>query len=391
MKFSQPSNARTYNRLRVLNVLSLHKECSRSDIARILSLNKPSTSEIVDSLIAEGLLEETGKKETSNGRRPTTLVLKRDAQLVLAVDMGSKNTSVALSDLDGNLLRFERFPTGQQPKPQELCYSVIKSCLRMTRLSSTPIVGLAVAVNGVISEDRKTLISNEIWDWKDVPLAQAIETNIHVPTVLVHNVEAMVNAERWFAKEEADNFFYVNWAEHISSAWVTGKNISAMHSQFGHLAIMPTGLCRCGNIGCLETVAAGWALSEKNDSKTVKQLCNEPSEQTKKDLETACRGMAKALSQASAITGCKKIILGGGISNLGEDYIQFLQKEFRKIAHYKQADIQINRSQLGDKAGLLGSVATALDTWVFQRTLIWTLDQNQADEKSKIKPLPETE
>jgi predicted NBD/HSP70 family sugar kinase len=164
-----------------------------------------------------------------------------------------------------------------------------------------------------------------------------------------------------------------------------------MHSQFGHLAIMPTGLCRCGNIGCLETVAAGWALSEKNDNKTVKQLCSDPSEQTKKDLENACRGMAKALSQASAITGCKKIILGGGISNLGEEYLQFLQSEFTRLAHYKQADIQINRSQLGDKAGLLGSVATALDTWVFQRNLIRTLDQNQINEKGKIKPLPETE
>jgi predicted NBD/HSP70 family sugar kinase len=380
MKFSQPTTARTYNRLRVLNVLALHKTCSRADIARILGLNKPSTSEIVDNLLAEGLLEETGKKETSNGRRPTSLVLKKDAQLVLAVDMGSKNTSVALADLDGNLLRFERFPTGQAPKAQELCYSVIKSCLRMTRLATSPIVGLALAVNGIISEDRKTLLSNDLWEWKDIPLAQAIETNIHIPTILVHNVEAMVNAERWFAKEEAQNFFYINWAEHIGSAWVTEKNISAEHARFGHLAIATTGLCRCGNIGCLETVAAGWALSEKNDNKTVKQLCAEPSDQAANNLREACSAMAKALVQASAITGCQKIILGGGISNIGDDYIQFLREEYARQSHCWQVEVQIDRSKLGDKAGLLGSVATALDTWVFQRTLIKTLDQSEIEK-----------
>ena len=377
MKFSQPSTARTYNRLRVLNALSLHKDCSRADIARILCLNKPSTSEIVDSLLLEGLVEEHGKKETPNGRRPTTLVLKKDALLVLAVDIGSKNTSVALADLDGNLLRFERFPSGLRPKAQELCYSVIKSCLRMTRLATSPIVGLAVAVNGIIGEDRKTLLENETWEWKDIPLAQAIETNIHIPTILVHNVEAMVNAERWFAKEEGKNFLYINWAEHIGSAWVTDKNISAQQARFGHLPITSTGLCRCGNIGCLETLAAGWALSEKNENKTVKQLCGEPSDQSANDLRTACSAMAKALVQACTITGCQKIILGGGISNIGDNYLQFLREEYARQAHSRQAEVRINRSQLGDKAGLLGSVATALDTWVFQRALIRTLDQNE--------------
>ncbi|AEV29789.1 transcriptional regulator/sugar kinase [Sphaerochaeta pleomorpha str. Grapes] len=377
MKFSQPSTARTYNRLRVLNVLSLQKTCSRADIARILNLNKPSTSEIVDNLLLEGLLEERGKKETSNGRRPTTLVLKKDALLVLAVDMGSKNTSVALADLDGNLLRFERFPTGQRPKAQELCYSVIKSCLRMTRLATSPIVGLTVAVNGIIGEDRKTLVSNDLWEWKDVPLAQAIEANTHIPTILVHNVEAMVNAERWFAKEEGQNFLYINWAEHIGSAWVTDNNISAQHARFGHLSVASTGLCRCGNIGCLETVAAGWALSEKNENKTVKQLCSEPSDHGSNDLLAACTAMAKALVQACTITGCQKIILGGGISNIGDNYLQFLSQEYARQAHSRQTEVQINRSQLGDKAGLLGSVATALDTWVFQRALIRTLDQNE--------------
>ncbi|WP_320129165.1 ROK family transcriptional regulator [uncultured Sphaerochaeta sp.] len=374
MKFSQPATARTYNRLRVLNVLSLQGECSRADIARILKLNKPSTSEIIDGLLQEGLVEETGKKETSNGRRPISIRLKKDALMVLAVDMGSRNTSVGLADMEGNLLRFERFPTGQRPKAQELCYSVIKSCLRMSRVATSPIVGIVVAVNGIISEDKKILVSNDLWNWEETPLSEAIETNTHIPTILVHNVEAMVQGERWFANETSENFFYVNWAEHIGSAWVTPKNISAAQSQFGHISIAPTGLCRCGNIGCLETIASGWALSEKNDNKTVKQICSDPTEQSIRDLQSACSAMAKALAQASAITGCQKIILGGGISNIDDSYLQYLRQEYAKKAHFKQADTPISRSPLSDKAGLLGCVATALDTWIFERSLIRTLD-----------------
>jgi predicted NBD/HSP70 family sugar kinase len=340
-----------------------------------LQLNKPSTSEIVDGLIAEGLVEETGKKETTNGRRPTSLTIKRDALMVLAVDMGSKNTSVALSDIEGNLLRFERFPTGLQPKAEELCFTIIRSCLRMSRLATSPIVGIAVAVNGTIDEDRATILLNETWGWRNVPLAKAIETNTHIPTILVHNVEAMVNAEQWFAKEESSDFFYVNWAEHIGSAWVSEGRISTVRSQFGHLPVAKTGLCRCGNIGCLETVAAGWALSEKNANKSVKQMCEEPTEDSIKDLMVACTSMAKALSYASAITGCEKIILGGGLSNMNREYLRFLQEEYRREANSRQAGIPIVCSRLGTKSGLLGAVATALDHWVFERTLVRALDK----------------
>ena len=53
MKFSDPATARTINRLRVLNLLRNDGAMSRADISRSLGLNKPSTSEIVASLIKE--------------------------------------------------------------------------------------------------------------------------------------------------------------------------------------------------------------------------------------------------------------------------------------------------------------------------------------------------
>ena len=75
MKFSDPATARTINRLRVLNLLRNDGAMSRADISRSLGLNKPSTSEIVASLIKEGLAEEGGKVETTSGRRPIAVSL----------------------------------------------------------------------------------------------------------------------------------------------------------------------------------------------------------------------------------------------------------------------------------------------------------------------------
>lgn len=386
MKFSQPSTARTINRLRVLNLLAQQGELSRADIARLLALNKPSTSEIVEQLLAQQLVEEQGKVASVNGRRPTALSLKTDARLVLGVDIGSRTTTFLLADLQGKILRFERLPTPLQPQPKEWGETIIRTCMKLTKFATTPIAGIAVSTSGSISGDGQSIVSHEYWSWKDIPLAKALEVHTKLPTLLVHHVQAMVEAERWFGKEKTTNFFYVNWGEHIASAYYNGNTITTERSRFGHLPIAPTGLCRCGGIGCLETVAAGWALSEKYQGLTVKQLVQSTDKDVQQSLLDACHAMAMSLIAASAVTGAQKIILGGGIANIDDRYLQMVSDFYREHAHHELASIPICQSALKEQSSVLGCVAVALDRWVFKRRVLETMR-----DLGQEKPLLETE
>ena len=377
MRFSQPATARQINRLRVLNLVLAEGQLSRADIARMLDLNKPSTSEIVELLIAEHLLEEQGKTITTNGRRPTALSLNSSASLVLGVDIASHTTSFSLSDLKGNIFRFERLPNPPQPSPKEHGQQIIRTCMKLVKLAKNPVTGIVVSIAGIIDEEQQTLLSHDYWSWKNVPLAKAIEVNTKIPTIMVNNVEAMVVAERWFASEKENSFFFVNWAEHINAALVDGTTIKAQGSRFGHLPLASTGLCRCGNIGCLETLASGWALGEKHQGAGVKQLAQSTDKQVVEDLRSACQAMAMALIAASSITGCRKIILAGGISNLDDSYLGIVQSFFKEHAHHQLSQISIVRSGLSEQSAVLGSVAVALDRWVFQRSLLETMSKLQ--------------
>jgi predicted NBD/HSP70 family sugar kinase len=186
----------------------------------------------------------------------------------------------------------------------------------------------------------------------------------------------MVYAERWIAHEEEENFFFVNWGEHIKSAWVTKQAITGSDTQFGHLMVSSTGLCRCGKIGCLESKAAGWALSERHGGKTVKQLCLEPSKEIMEDLRQASKAMAMALVAASAITGCNKIILGGGLSNIDDEYLQSLIQFYKE--HSNREEVAIVCSPIKEKQTLLGTIAIALDRWMFKSSLLEMMqDQGQ--------------
>lgn len=363
MDFSQPSQARTVNRLRVLNLIRRSESASRADIARLLHLNKPSCSEIVRTLLDEGLIREEEKKLTRNGRRPTPLSLNKSGKLVVAVDMGFRSCSMAIADMRGNILRWERFPSPASPAPEEICYSILKTLLRITR--GADLSGIAISLNGEISDDGKRVVRNDSWNWKDVPLALAFERNMKIPAILTNNTLAMAGAERWFAPETPDSFLFVNWGEHITSCMVQGTRMSV--GAMGHMKVLDRGLCRCGAIGCLETCAGGWAISGKFGGKTVKQLCRERPAGFDEAMREACDLLALVLSSAVAITGTRHIIVGGGLSN-SSDFFSHLRRAF--FSQRGMDEVSLEASALADKGNMLSPVATALDYFVFRQSFL---------------------
>ena len=377
MNFSQPHAIRTINRLRVLNLVRKHDMISRADISKTLGLNKPSCGEIVQTLVDEGLLTEKEKATTSTGRRPTPLSLNKTGKLVIAVDMGSRNCSMSISDLTGTSLRFERFPVSASPKPEELLYQVLKSLLRMTKGSIEQVAGAVVSIGGIVSKDGKTLVEQYDWNWNNLPLAEAFTHNLKIPTILVNNTEAMVAAERWFTTDIPPSFLYVNWGEHIACSVVYGTEVISGTTQIGHVKVSDRGLCRCGGIGCLESVASGWAISEMFEGKTVKQLSLESPKGFDTAIRAACTSLARVLADAMAITGLRHIIIGGGLSNLGDPTINFLAEELKRFLPHRLSDTTLEISPLGDRGGILGPVAVALDSFIFKQHFLDSLKRQE--------------
>ena len=80
MDFSRPDNARRINRLKVLSELR-KGTCSKAELSRRLDINKVSIGEICDKMIKEGLIEETGREQTAQGRPGTLLSINSKAGL----------------------------------------------------------------------------------------------------------------------------------------------------------------------------------------------------------------------------------------------------------------------------------------------------------------------
>jgi len=361
MRLSQPKAARTINTARVLSALRTGSDLSKAEIARILNLNKVSTGEIVDELISDGLVTETGKMESANGRRPTCLSIVPEARYVLSVDIGSRNTTVALCNMLAEPVNFERIPTNTSVKKvEEFCVEIIKSCIRVIRLADrSRILGAGISVGGKVSDDGRTIISCPYLPWKDIPIADAFEQVLKVQTVARNSTYALVDAER-FASAGTDllsseePILYIEWGDSISMALVCGDRVFGGANNFAHLKASPKGLCSCGKIGCLQANVTAWALSGNSDMH-LKDLWSRVD-------DDVLQAMANAIEMSTEVTGSDKVIISGEGATITDSCLEKLRSFCPRH--------QVLRSMLGEKANTMAAAEIALDRWVYMTSVL---------------------
>lgn len=359
MKLSQPKSARTINTARVLGAVRRDENLSRAELARLLDLNKVSVGEIVESLVSEGFIEEFGKIESSNGRKATALKLIPDSSFVLSVNIESRNTTISLCDLRANPIKFERIPTYTKVSVEEFCVSIIKSCIRVMKLvDSSKVLGAGITVSGRISEDSTTILECSYLPWKNIPLAEAFAQVLKVKACVRNSTAALVLAERFVSSsdflESSGPVMYLNWGDNINLAFIQNGKVFADYNGFGHLKMAQTGLCWCGDIGCLEAVVSAWALSSNRDDHLQDLWPNV----TQEALET----LGKALTLASKVTGSTKVIIGGEGSTIPQAY--------KKIIEECCFGLLFELSHLGERANMIASAEVALDEWVYMTSLL---------------------
>ncbi len=377
VNFTQITDVRQINRLRILNLIAKSDKTNRAQLSRDLGFNKVSTGEIVDILINEGLVEEIGAQGGKTGRPSITLTLNKERFFVIAIDIGLRNIRFALINVSGELLRFERFPTPSSPTVEEAMALIIRHVnTYKARLSKEQTIkGIAISIGAHVEPSTGTIIEHRDWKWKNVPLSYAIEKYTHLPVIVENNVVAMIKGEKWFNKDAHDKrIFYINWGEHISGAFSgPGRKISP-EALFGHLVVTEKNRCSCGGIGCLETVASGMALSNHaTKNKSVKTLIEESKDDPmlQRLLYESVTYMAKALINTAAIVRPSMIIIGGGISLLPDTYFNHLTEEFNThCPPIVNNNISITRSILRERGGIIGTGVVALDDFIFKRSLI---------------------
>jgi glucokinase-like ROK family protein len=264
---------REVNRSLVLDLIRRQGPISRAEVKRITGLNFTTVSNAVGDLVASGLVQEVGFGTSHGGRKPLLLTLNSTARYVIGCELQSTQLVLGLFDLTGSLLSRAELPKDPGTSPAEVVERVVAGIgqlLQETGVRQEQIEGLGVAAPGPLNADHGILLTPpNMLGWHDVPLQEMLEAATHLPVVIDKDGNAAALGEVWFgAGQGVRNLVLIIVDAGIGAGIVAGGRLyrggRSGAGEIGHTTIDIDGpRCSCGNHGCLEAIASGFALGKK--------------------------------------------------------------------------------------------------------------------------------
>ena len=380
----------------VMRALRKNGQTSRSEIANITGWSRAKTSQEVNALIDKGYLVDVGEGISKGGRKPRLLRFNSQLGYVVGVDIGATSLEIALADINGSILDRIVEPADVRQPPEDLlgrCSVLILDLAIAQGIHPEQILGIGVGVPGPVDFARGVLVAPPLMpDWENYPIRNFFKETFTSAFVVVDNdVNIMAMGEqRTGNAANVDHFLVIKIGTGIGCGIMASRKIhrgsDGSAGDVGHICVDKQGpICRCGNRGCLEAMAAGPAIAEKamqaaRDGKSEllqKMMESNGGVLTPEDVNAACREGDEAALDIIRSSGQmigdvlaglvnffnpSHIFIGGGIANFGNHLLIAIKRAvLRRSLPLATTNLSINFSRSGSDAGVLGAITLALE------------------------------
>jgi predicted NBD/HSP70 family sugar kinase/biotin operon repressor len=373
---------RERNRLLVVDALRRGGLASRSDLARMTGLSRTTVGSLVAGLQSQGLVVEqevNGERQTGRGRPPVLLRLDPAAGVAVGIYFDHDEVRVALADLSSTVLGEDRSAIDVDHSATDsidLAVAMVRALQRTVGVNSSQIVGAGVALPGPIDRRTGRIGSASILPgWAGLhaqkELGQRLELHVEVDNDA--NLGALAEAS-FGAGRGLANIVYLMLGPGIGAGLVLDGRVhrggSGLAGELGHVQVRPDGaVCRCGNRGCLETIAGEGALAallrpRLGREVTVRDLFDLVSAGdlgTTRLINDAGRAIGRVLADLCNALNPEAIIVGGELGQVGEPLLGGIRESVDRHALPAAAQgVKVLLGELGERAEIVGALALVI-------------------------------
>jgi glucokinase-like ROK family protein len=341
----------------IIRVLKKKQIVSRTDILDFSGWSKAKVSQEVRSILDKGYLVEVEDGVSQGGRKPRMMRFNGSLGYVVGIDLGATSVDIALADAVGTIVqRVSETADVHQPAEDVFgrCTELILDLLALQGCQIEQVLGIGVGVPGPVDFSRGVLVAPPLMpEWENYPIRSFFKKTFPAAFVVVDNdVNLMALGEsRYGEAVGVDHFLFVKIGTGIGGGIFSNGKIhrgnNGCAGDIGHICVDKNGpICRCGNRGCLEAMAAGPAIIQagllavqNGESELLRQMIEDnDGVLTPELISAACRegdeaalGIIRASGQmigdvlASLVNffNPSHIFIGGGISNFGTLWLRF--------------------------------------------------------------------
>ncbi|WP_434770264.1 ROK family transcriptional regulator [Curtobacterium flaccumfaciens] len=316
------------NAARVLRLVHEDGPVTRAELTRRTGLNRSTILALVGELVDAGLVHEetpaAGTPGTGVGR-PSGVVRASGDVLAAAVTVEIDAVGVALVGLDGTVRDRLVEPQTTVPTAAQAIDAVARvlAALLARTGSAARIVGVGVAVPGIVRVEDGTVRDAPHLGWRDEPLAAPLAERLGLPVRAANDANLGAWAERLYGSARGvDDLVYLNGGASgigggIVSAGRPFSGADGYAGELGHTFVAANGIrCHCGAVGCLETEASRSALTAvtgtpPDDLDALAAALAEGRPELERVVDRQVAALATALRNAIHTVDPEVVVLGG--------------------------------------------------------------------------------
>lgn len=370
MKKATRQHTKQHNRDLVLRTVFSRHPISRAEVARLTHLTRTTVSEIVGSLLREGLVEEVGLGESIGGKSPILLSVVADSRYLIGLNLAQDKFIGAIVNLSGEIRKTVEMPVpgGDGKKALKLVYRIID---RLVGMKLGPIVGISVGTPGLVNTREGVVVNAVNLDWRDLPLGQLLEEKYGMPVSVLNDSQATAIGEFVYGGEHQndENLIVVNVKHGIGSGILINGRLfqgdGGGAGEIGHVVVQEDGeLCRCGKRGCLETVSSARAVLARLNCTSLEEaqaafLAGDA--KAVQAVNDAAHYLGISLANLIGILNIQKIVLTGDMPGFGSAWLAAVDESMRNAAFTRMAgSTKLELGQLDYRACILGASAFPL-------------------------------
>ena len=310
----------------------------------------------------------------------------------IGVDLGGTKIEVAQVNISGQVLRRKRLPTRVNEGPAAIQSEIAETVLELQKQADTMPIGIGIGVAGQVDPVSGVVHFAMNLGWRDVPIRDVLSEALRLPVFVTNDVRAATWGE-WVhgAGQGCDDLICLFVGTGIGGGVVSGGHLltgcSNTAGELGHIVVDLHGpLCNCGNRGCMEALAGGWAIArsareavennpsagsvllqeaggnpERISAATVARAVRKGDPLALKLIESATEALVSgAVGLINAFNPCR-LILGGGVIEGLPELVERIDRGVRQRAlAAASAPLQILPSQLGNQAVAIGAAIMAM-------------------------------
>lgn len=366
----------------ILRELHLGGARSRSELVARTGLTRSAIRGLIGEFVAADLVSEERATPLGGPGRPSPLVRPNpEGAVVLALEIAVDSLAVALVGLGGEVLDRVRVhrPRGHSSVAEVVDQLAEQATVVRARSSSAALIGIGVAVAGVVRRSDGFVAMAPNLGWRDVPLSGPLARALDAasPIWIANEADLGALAElRRGAAIGADDVLYLSGEVGVGGGLIVDGSpltgVAGFGGEVGHIPVNPAGIaCSCGSFGCWETEVGeeallrlaghppggGWGevdalLKEARAGSTVALAA----------FEGVGRWLGFGLAGLVNVLNPRLVVLGGLFGRIHPFVAGALAAELdRRTLPGSRALVRIMPARLGVDAPLLGAAELAFE------------------------------